>query len=185
MFETIALSLLKTLSSFLFQQYLDSTNEIYLDDAPSWYYQKESGQICSYSFVDGNYEKIDTLKFSISYQLEKNLKNINQMVFEERVLNVQPADREFIEKFKIDKDLHSFTKRNITFKKIVYVAEVNRTFGKGCISSKDVYEYNKKRVNGIVKELSLKHAKDSFSELEENEIKSSNSEIDRYFEELE
>jgi len=179
MLEGIALSLIKTMLTFMFEQYLHTTQEIKIDGAPPWYYQNEDAKICSYSVVDGDYRNIDILKYDLSKRVKKEIENINNRVIYENFDKIGSIEEiQIIEQFQKSGNLRKFVRFNIEYSKIEYEEEVNRVFGKGCIDKNLVISFNKKRLQKIVREISLYKSSKEFYELESG--KSEN----RYFQEL-
>lgn len=181
MVESIVLALLKTLSSFLFDQYLQTTVEVKIDGAPSWYYQDESNYICSFSYRDGDYSQVENLKIDLLNYIQKDLQTLNDRVIYENFGRIsKPDERQIVDKFKIDRELNQFVRFNIEYKKIEYRDEINRVFGKGCIKKSLFLSYSKDRLRKIDREVSLHREEKAFDELENGMQRDNN----RYFKEL-
>lgn len=179
MLEGIALSLINTLISFMFEQYLHTTQEIKIDGAPSWYYQENNKNICSYTYLNGEFYNIDLLKLKLSQKLEKKLININDKVIYQNFDKISSIEeKEIINSFKRNMNFNDFIRFNITFAKIEYEKDVNKLFGKGCIDKKTILSYNKTELRKIIKSVSLYKSEKEFQEL-----KSGNSD-NSYFNEL-
>lgn len=180
MLEGIAFALIKTMITFMFEQYLYTTQEIEIDDAPSWYYQNSDKMICSFSVIDGDYVNIELLKSKLLEKLQKDIQDINSHVIYknfDRITN--QIERDIVNKFENMSDVSKFIKFNINYNKIEYRSEVNRVFGKACIEKSMVLSFNKERLKNIVREVSIYKSSIEFDELETG--KSQNS----YFQELE
>jgi len=180
MLEGIALTIIKTMVSFMFEQYLYTVKDVNIENAPNWYYQQESEKICSFSVIDGDYKNIDILKLELLGKLQKEIQDINDRVIYENFDKISSVkEKNIIIKFKNSKNLKNFVRFNIEYNKIEYKLDVNRVFGKSCIDKNLILSFNKKRLQQIVKEVSLYK-----SSIEFNELDSGHSE-NRYFQELE
>jgi hypothetical protein len=180
MIEGLAFAILKTLSTFLFEQYLHTTVQVEIDGAPSWYYQEESNQLCTFSYRDGDYSQINPLKQDLQRYIKRDIQTINDKVIYENFAKItRPEERRVVEQLKSDSQLSDFIRFNIQYPKITYEDEVNRVFGKGCIQKSKIVEYTKKRLQVIVKEVSLQKERKAFNELESDNIDNS------YFQEME
>jgi len=181
MAESIVIALVKTLASFLFNQYLQTTVEVKVDGAPYWYYQEDSDNICAFGYRNGDYSQIENLKLDIENRLHKQLKIFhNKAIYENFGKISKPDEKQIVDKFQKDDRLKQFVHFNIKYKKIEYRDEVNRVFGKGCIEKKLFFSYSKNRLREIKKEVSLHREHNAFDELEKGVSNGANS----YFKEL-
>jgi len=180
MLEGIALTLIKTLASFIFNQYLVSTQTIEIDGAPNWYYQSESEKICSFSVIDGDYRNINRLKIDLLHNLQLELKTLNDKAIYQTLNNIESEfDKNVLKEFRHNRELNDFIRFNIKYSKIVYQDDINRVFGKSCINKNLVLHFNQTRLQKIVQRISVHKADVQFQEM-----KTGHSE-NRYFQELE
>ena len=62
MLEGLALSLLNTLASFIFENYLKD-NYTVTYGVPHWFYKENQNELCSFDYIHGNYIYIETQEF--------------------------------------------------------------------------------------------------------------------------
>jgi len=180
MLEGIALTLIKTLAGFMFNQYLNTTQTIEIDGAPNWYYQSESDKVCTFAVVDGDYRNINRLKVNLLGNLQYELKTLNEKAIYQSITNIESDfDKNVLKQFRHSRELNDFVRFNIKYSKIVYKDEVNRVFGKSCINKDLILNFNQKRLQKIVQRISVHKADVQFQEM-----KTGHSE-NRYFQELE
>jgi len=168
MLEGLALSLVKTLATFLFDKYLRSTEQVKVDGAPSWYYTQEDRKVCTYTFIDGDYRYIDYAKQLNRKAMEKEIQSITEKTIYENMSYVK-GERELsiVNNFRKDRELPTFVKAKIEYPKISYENEVNRVFVKGCIDKEVIYNYEKRKLQAITKSISLYHSNSAFDEMDE------------------
>jgi hypothetical protein len=166
MIEGLALTLLNTLASYLFEGALEYTVDVKIDGAPSWYMQREDGMICANSYLDGGYSKVDYLKMSIHGKLENQVQDGLDRSAYENFKNISDSyEKNIVDKFKNDSHLKTFIRYETKFKHIVYKEDEGRIFAKGCISNEKVIKYVKGRFVNARKEISIHKAEKAFDEL--------------------
>ena len=166
MLEGVALSLLNTLASFIFENYLKE-NYTATYGVPNWFYKESQNELCSFEYINGNYIYLDRLKHKLGNNLQSKIKDINNKVVYVNFKNIHdPKEKAIINQFK-DGDNRDFVHFNISFSKIEYSAELNRLFGKACIQKSALMEFSKQRLKKIVHNVSLYHADKSFNQLDE------------------
>ena len=166
MLEGLALSLLNTLASFIFENYLKD-NYTVTYGVPNWFYKESQNELCSFDYIYGNYIYVDKLKYKLEKKLQNRIKDINNKVVYVNFKNAHdPKEKAIINKFK-DGDYRNFVHFNISFSKIEYSEELNRLFGKACIQKNVLMKFSKKRLQEIVHNVSLYHADKSFNQLDE------------------
>ncbi|MBZ4647070.1 hypothetical protein LF845_11515 [Deferribacterales bacterium Es71-Z0220] len=164
-FDAIALSLVKTLTSFIFGQILNSS-DISIDGAPSWYMKETRQEICSSSYEYGNMASIDITQEKSLKTLKKRVEDILVIVVNENIKNATDDEREFLETFLKDKDYEIFILKNANFKNIDYNKKHNIAFARVCIERDKLLKFEKTKVDELKKTLSIKRSKGAFEELE-------------------
>lgn len=90
--DFIALSLVKTLTNFIFGQILNSS-DISIYEAPSWYMKESSQEICSSSYQYGNLVSIDISKEKYLTILKRRVGDILVIAVNENIKNATDAKR--------------------------------------------------------------------------------------------
>jgi hypothetical protein len=167
MIEGLALTLLNTLAAYLFEGALEYSVDVKIDGAPSWYMVREDEMICSNSYLDGSYTKVDYLKMNIHRKLENQIQDGLDRSAYENFKNVSgDIERKVVSKFKNDPELSTFVRNETVFKHLVYREEEGRTFAKGCIENGKVINYIKERFVSAKREISVHKSNLAFDELE-------------------
>jgi hypothetical protein len=169
--EAIAVSLLKTLSSFLFSKML-VYSDINIQGAPSWFQQPDSAYICVSTYQEGGLESVDIAKDKAKRLMASKINEVMEIVVYDNYRNLEnPSEKVFIKTFLKDEDLPVFVNKNIEFKNIEYVKKVHITFVRGCIDKNTILGYEKERIDLIRKKLSHKRADEAFEELDNSPSK--------------
>ncbi|QEP42842.1 hypothetical protein D5085_06690 [Ectothiorhodospiraceae bacterium BW-2] len=167
MLEGLLLSLVNTLASFLFEQYLKSTTEVEVDGAPRWYYHEEASKFCTFNFIDGDYYLLERAKSANKQLMVQRIERLTDVVVYENLHQVRTVEeRQMVNQFKQDPQLPLFVEAKMNFIKISYEEEVERVFVKGCIDKTTLEAYEKQRLIDISHRLSRYRAGNAFDELE-------------------
>ena len=156
MVEGVVVSLLQTLASFLFRNYLETTIPAVSEGGEKKEY------ICEISNPPSKRATETLLRDRIRWLNEKAIQENLGSIIGER-------EREIVEEFRQDSNLDSFVHWNMEYSR-----------GKGCISKEKLFSYLQKRLKNISRSIALYHEKEAFHELE-NGYSRENS----YFKELE
>ncbi|UOD34539.1 hypothetical protein DSN97_10345 [Deferribacteraceae bacterium V6Fe1] len=164
-FDAIALSLVKTLTSFIFGQILNSS-DISIDGAPSWYMKETKHEICSSSYEYGSLASVDIAKEKSLTILKKRVGDILVVAVNENIKNATDAEKGFLETFLKDKSYEIFILKNVNFKNIEYNKKSNIAFARVCVDREKLLKFEEIRVDELKKTLSIKRSKGAFEELE-------------------
>ncbi|MCX8083683.1 MAG: hypothetical protein N3C60_02045 [Calditerrivibrio sp.] len=169
--EAIAVSLVKTLSSFLFSKML-VYSDVNIQGAPSWFHKPESAYVCVSTYQEGGLESVDIAKDKAKKMMISKINEIMEIVVYDNYRNLEnKSEKAFVKSFVKDDDLHIFVNKNIDFRNIEYVKKVNITFVRGCVDKNTIIEYEKERIDMIRKKLTHKRADEAFDELESSPAK--------------
>ncbi len=142
MVEGVVVSLLQTLASFLFKNYLETTIPTVSEGGEKQKY------ICEISNPPSKRATERLLKDRIRWLDEKAIQeNLGNIIGEK--------ERKIVEEFRRDSNLDSFIHWNMEYSQ-----------GKGCISKEELFSYLKKRLKNISRSIALYHEKEVFHELE-------------------
>jgi hypothetical protein len=181
MLEGLALALLKTLATYMFEGYLHSTDEVKIDGAPGWFYVQEDDQMCAFSYTDGSSpNSIERAKATARVLMKREIEALTERTVYKNVRNVSGStERRIVKEFSNDRNLPTMIRVEMRYPKISYEDEVNRVFVKGCIPKTTIYNYEKENLKNLTKELSIHRSQDQFRELQ------GGASSNRYFQELE
>ncbi|MCA1927741.1 MAG: hypothetical protein LDL13_03695 [Calditerrivibrio sp.] len=164
--EAIALSLVKTLSSFLFSKML-VYSDINIQGAPSWYQKADSEYVCVSTYNEGGLEAVDVAKDNAKKLLINKINEIIEIVVYDNYRNLQDkSEKLFISTFLKDEELPTFVNKNIDYKNIEYIEKSKLAFVRGCIGKDTLLGYEKERIGIIKNKLTHKRADNAFDELD-------------------
>ncbi len=168
MLSVITLALLKTLASFLFEQSLYTTVEYDIDDAPYWYYQEGSDEMCTFTYKQGGLESVEIAKKDAKNLMYKRIKTLTAKVAYENFSKVSnDKERLLVDKFKNDPDLHIFVDSYLTYVKVKHEDEAAITFVKACIEKEKIMKYETKRTDELKKTVMIQKSDTALDELEQ------------------
>ena len=166
MLETIGISLIATMISFLFEEnILRQNHSVEIQGAPYWYEKKVDDKKISVStYVDGEFESIDLSKVKLAKKMTSNIqKAYKQSIKKEfNKLHTQ-KEKVFVTKLLDDENLSDFVSEKMVVQNIKYVKDVQRTFIRGYIDVELLKQYEEKRVLQIKKKV-LDHQFDDMME---------------------
>jgi len=165
-FEAIVLSLVKTLTSFIFGQILNSS-DISIDGAPSWYMKETRQEICSSSYEYGNLASVDIAKEKSLTILKKRVEDILVIAVNENIKNATDTEKKFLESFLKDRSYEVFILKNGNFKNIDYNKKLSIAFVRVCVDRDNLLKFEEKRIGELKKLLTTKRYNDAFEELED------------------
>lgn len=150
----IELALLKTLVSFMFEQYLYSTQEYDIDNAPSWYYQEKSSEMCAFTYQTGDLKSIDIAKANAHKQMQKKIKKVIDISIYEQYKNTLTKDEsKVLKRFAKDENLGIFVDSKLKYIKVKYEDDINTSFVKACIPKQTIINYQTDRFKTVQNEL--------------------------------
>ncbi|WP_428023241.1 hypothetical protein [Arcobacter sp.] len=157
MYESLCLSLLSALSSFLFDNHNTTmTQTIHIEGAPSWYGKSSNNSyITSFGYSKGDLNYLDLSKKDCKRNLEDSL---SQLITISTTKSFQKHDtiyyNDFLETYKKNQDLNSFILTNIHYEEIYHKKDSQETFSKCTIPKVLFLEYEKIKINEIKKSYS-------------------------------
>ncbi|MEF3254496.1 MAG: hypothetical protein K6348_02875 [Deferribacterales bacterium] len=167
--EAIAVSLLKTLSSFLFSKML-VYSDINIQGAPSWYLKPESAYVCVDTYQEGGIESVEIAKDRTKKLMIKKINEIMEIIVYDNYRNLtDEGEKLFVKSFLNDEDLPVFVNKNLDYKDIEHQQKRGITFVRGCIDKNVLIEYEKERIGIIRKNLTHKRAEKGFEELDNSQ----------------
>ncbi len=167
MLTVITLALLKTLASFLFEQSLYATLEYDIEDAPYWYYQEQSDEICSFTYKEGGLESVELAKEDAKILMNKRIKTLTTKVAYENFSKVtNTKEKLLVKKFKDDPELSVFVDSYLVYEKVKHEDEAAITFVKACIDKDKIMSYETRRINELKKTIMIQRSDSALDELE-------------------
>ena len=167
MMVELGLALLKTLASFLFEQGLYSTVEYDIDNAPSWYYQESSGEMCTFAYEYGKLESIEKAKAVANEKMQIRIKKLVDIsVYQHYKDTISPQENKLMEYFSTDRNLPIFVDMHLQYIKVKHEDDVDITFVKACIPKQTILTYQTDRLNKIQKTLSIHRSEEAFKDLD-------------------
>ena len=177
--------LVKTLAGYLFEGYLKTHyGSVDIEGAPRWYGSENNNEICVSTFKRGDLESVALAKADSQIRLEKKLKNIVRVVIKKRFENINPDEKRFLNSVKSDKKVSIFVASHTNYKNIKYDDKRKITFVRNCVLKQDFIDYEKVRIQEMVKELTHFKSDKAFDELNGKQPKSVESYKDKEFNEL-
>jgi len=185
MVTMIATALIKSLTSFLFGNYLKAHyGSVEIDGAPSWYGQSPDEAICVSTYNNGGLEKLEITKNNSKIKLRKKVNHIIEMVVYKNFKNLTPDESDFLDKITHDKKLPIFVDANLKFQNIKVDKDKHKVFVRSCLDKQALINYEKTRLKELKKDLAYYKSDKAINELENNKHINS-SHADKEFKELE
>ena len=168
MLESITISLVSTLISYLFEVNILRTSTIEIDGAPYWYgKQNDKNKIYVSTYIDGNISKLDKSKQIVASKITVIIEEAyNVIIRKEFLYDRSKKELDFIKAMQYDPNLKSFVKKNIVYQNIKYDEDLNRIFIRGYLSLDKLKKYQEKRSIEIKKRLLDYQFDDMMEELE-------------------
>jgi hypothetical protein len=184
MITLIATAMLKSLTSFLFGNYLKAHyGSIEIDGAPSWYGQEPDEAICVSTYNKGGLEKLEITKQDSKIKLKKKVNHIIELVIYKNFKNLTPDEDAFLNSIQKDKKLPLFIDSNMKFQNIKVDEDKNMVFVRSCLDKQAFLNYEKKRLKELSTDLTYYKSDKAFNELENKNRPKSGLE-DKEFDEL-
>lgn len=168
MLESIGISLISTMISFLFETQVLRTSTVEIDGAPYWYAkQNDPKRIYISTFIDGDISKLETAKGTVVKKITLVIEEAYQVTMKkELTLHRSKKELEFLKRVQNDSNLKSFVKHNTVFQNIKYDEDLNRIFIRGYLSIDKLKNYQEGRLTDIKKRLMDFQFDDMMDELE-------------------
>lgn len=166
MLEGLAMTILKTLVGFIFQQALEGSS-VKVEGAPRWYGKHAWGSFCVSTYQYGGLEAVEEVKGKLKVKMSQELRGLIEKALYENFRDVQdPKELAFIRAVAEDEKLPLFVSSYMKIRNLEYDEDKRVAFARGCISKEDFVAYQEKRLREIRKALSIKRSEDAFRELE-------------------
>jgi len=168
MIETIALTLAKTLISFMFEQHLEHIESVKIEGAPRWYYQQTTGHICNSGFATGGFEAINLAKKNARSEMESRINKSIQAVIYNNYRELDSAkEKMLVKQFSHDENLSTFVESRVIYENIKYETSIKTGFVRVCIDKPTLSSYQSERASKIAKEITLHHKEKALQRLEQ------------------
>ena len=155
MIESIGISLISTVISYLFKQNILDKSSIDIQGAPSWYGKRSNpNRIYVSTIQKGNIEDIDSAKQKVVKKMTLIIENGYKVTIKKYfTYGYSKKERLFINKIQKDHKLHNFVEHNIVFQNIKYDQKHKIFFIRGYMDKKILEAYQMKRVIEIKKKV--------------------------------
>ena len=168
MLEAIGLSLVKTLVSFLFGEYVLNQSTIEIGGAPSWYEKRsDSDRLYAYAYADGNLSAVDAAKAKAQGKLIRQIKYAMDSVVAEHFSRLEGAEKALVNEMQHDSKLDGFVATNMTVPAIYYDEKQRRAYVGAYLTKEQIETYSTTRVYEIKKELLNMRFDNMMDELEQ------------------
>lgn len=167
--EGIAFELLKVLSGHLFKNYLEDMDDVRLQGAPDWYYKKtDTNMICVFSTAKGDFDSVEVVRNKAKNKMQQRLSELVEQTAktQSESINLKQNEIRMIELFKEDQQLPKFISQGISIDKLEYKEKISRAFARGCIEKQIFFDYQKKRLFKLHKQVMKSRSKSAFDEME-------------------
>ena len=169
MYESLALSLLSSLTSFLINTHFISEEQILIEKSPKWFEKyEEKNRIIAYSYKFGDIGYLEESK-NICYKNLENKIDKSLTTFTKQVIksNISPYYKDFVEQFKNLQNSDEFLNKQISYDKIYYKKESSEFFVKCSVSNKAFLAYEEVLTKNIGKNFSSYKFSKNQNELDE------------------
>lgn len=165
MLETIGMSLIGTMISFLFDTQMLRTSTVDIQGAPYWYEQQnDKTKLYTSAYIDGGIDKLGNAKEKVVIVLKSRIeKAYDTTTTSEFMLGRDKKELDFIQAMKKDSGLKNFIQQKVVYQNIKYNEELNRIFIRGYVSIDALKKYQENRIIDIKKRL-LDHQFDGMME---------------------
>jgi len=155
MFESIAINLISTLISFLFEQNILKQNHTDIQGAPFWYEKKyNQNRIYVSTYYDGDLDSIDKAKNKAIEKITIIIEDAYKVTIKKEFLKSRSKkELVFIKAMGDDSNLLAFVKEVIVFQDIEYNKKIQRSFVRAYIDLKVLKQYQTQRIIKIKKEV--------------------------------
>jgi len=161
-------AVVETLVKHMTQKYLDNMDGVKIGGAPSWYMEPVKNKMCIYTHRKGGLSSIDIAKKNANYKMSKKINDVIEVVIYDTKGNIKDKkEQAVIDKFKKDKNLGVFVKRNMNFSKVVYEDEIKTAFVRACIPAKTIIGYQEDRLMAINEAVLGAKSSSAFGSLDE------------------
>jgi len=167
MLAIITTALVETLVKHMFSNYLDEVDKIEIEGAPSWYMMPVDEQFCSFAHKTGPIDNIEIVKDKAKFKMIRKIDDTIEIIIYDNMKYVKNnKEKKLIEKFKKDKDINLFVRKNLNYSRVKYEEEIKTIFVRACIQKDTIISYQKERLGIIKKEILNSKVNDAFDELE-------------------
>lgn len=168
MLESIGISLISTMISFLFEQNILKQSSIDIQGAPSWYEKKSNPErIYISTYTNGNIDSIDGIKQKVIKKITLIIENGYKVTIKKHFVGTYTnKEKLFIEKMQKDFKLSKFIEQNVIFQNIKYNEKLKKVFIRGYINIDLLKKYQTKRMIKIKKKVLDYQFDDMMEELE-------------------
>jgi len=168
MLESIGLSLISTMISFLFEHNILKQSTIDIEGAPYWYEQRENNnRVYISTYIDGGLDSVEKCKNKVVTKITLKIEDAYKVTIKKEFSKLHTRKEiMLVQKMKNDINLSDFTKRNIVFQNIKYDEDAKRTFVRGYLNIDLLKEYQTKRMIEIKKQVLDYQFDDMLEELE-------------------
>ncbi|MCP4406721.1 MAG: hypothetical protein GY807_02995 [Gammaproteobacteria bacterium] len=167
MLEALAFVLFKTYVAYMFDQHLRQQDNVMIEGAPQWYYQRKEDHVCASGFAKGDFDSIDKARHRAQDALVRLIDDATKaMVYKHFSENTNPAEQELVKRFESDEALPRFVKAKARFHNVEYQEETNKAFARNCVDRSSLLSYEQERLQKIHVAVIEKYRHEAFDELE-------------------
>jgi len=168
MLESIGISLVATLISFLFEQNILRKSHIDIEGAPFWYEQRsDQNKIYVSTYVDGDLSSIEKAKGEVVKKITIIIEDAYKVTIRKEFMKLRSKKEiKFIKGMQNDSYLSTFVKNNTVIQDIKYDKDVNRAFVRGYMPLEVLKQYQTQRIIKIKKRVLDYQFDDMMEELE-------------------
>ncbi len=167
MLESLAFALVKTLITFMFQQQLEAAQAVRMEGAPSWYARQVETKLCESSYAQGGLDAVDAAKSNARAQLATRINRaMDVVIYDNFRQRKDPAERELIDRFRLDPDLPTFIEGNAADENIEYREQRRTGYARTCLAREKLEAYQTERVGNLRKSVTLHRRDRGFDELD-------------------
>ncbi|MEA3554167.1 MAG: hypothetical protein U9R39_07200 [Campylobacterota bacterium] len=168
MLESIGISLISTMISFLFEQNVLRRSSVDIQGAPSWYEKKSNPErIYVSTYINGDIDSIDETKQKVVKQITLIIENGYKVTIKKHFVGTySKREKLFIDKMQKDFKLSQFVEQNVVFQNIKYNEKFKKVFIRGYINIDSLKEYQTNRMIKIKKKVLDYQFDDMMEELE-------------------
>lgn len=155
MLESIGISLISTMISFLFETQVLRTSTVEIDGAPYWYAkQNDPKKIYISTYIDGDISKVDKAKGEVVQKITLIIEEAYKITMKkELVYDRSKKELEFLKRMEHDTNLKNFVKQNTVYQNIKYDEDIKRVFVRGYLPVDVLKKYQEERIAEIKKQL--------------------------------
>ena len=161
-------AMVETLAKHMTQKYLDNMDGVKIGGGPSWYMEPIKDQMCVFTHKKGSFSSIDVAKDKARFKMIKKINDVIEIVIYDTKGNIKDLkEQAVVDKFKKDKNLNVFVKKNMNYSKVTYEDEVKTAFVRACIPTKTILVYQEDRLMNINEAVLGAKSSSAFGSLDE------------------